>query len=305
MMRSYHDIVRTVGLITFVLGAANGFAVIDWPGTPTPDGYPSDPASRIHHFKEEAIVGNQYMTVQLDANGTIYDLYYPSTGFRNGSGTSNEGYKGPEEFIGRLFGCPTDMESNGQMNVIAGMGGIQIGRTIYWMKNSSPPGTAAYDSFSQGYVPDNNVLVTSNRLNVSGNTMRVVQYDFCPSTNAIPAVATGGGRTNYGVYVKRYLITNLENSAKTIKFYFDMNFNVKGENAGDLMYMDYGYTVPALGAGQTNHTMVVVDGNNTSATGSGCGPNGYGDLGDSSKEYNPKTTASYNKSATVTFGAAM
>ena len=105
--------------------------------------------------------------------------------------------------------------------------------------------------------------------------------------------------------MKRYLITNLENSAKTIKFYFDLNFNVKGENAGDLMYMDYGYTVPALGAGQTNHTMVVVDGNNTSATGSGCGPNGYGDLGDSSKEYNPKTTASYNKSATVTFGVCM
>jgi GH15 family glucan-1,4-alpha-glucosidase len=294
-----------VALVALALGSVNSFAFIEWPGAPSPDGYPSDPASRIHHWKEEAIVGNQYMTVQLDANGTIYDIYYPSCGFRNGSGTSNEGYKGPEEFIGGPSGCPTDLQANGQMNVIAGMGGIQISNTIYWMKNSAPPGAAAYDSFSQGYVTDNNVLVTSNRLNVANNTMRIVQYDFCPSTNTIPAVATDGVRTNYGVYVKRYLITNLENTAKTIKFYFDVNFNVKGDDAGDFMYMDYGYTVPALGAGVTNHTMVVVDGSNTLATGSGCGPNGYGDLGDSSKEYNPKTTASYNKSATVTFGVCM
>lgn len=298
-------IVKAVALFAFTVGGADSFGVIDWPGAPSPDGYPSDPAARIHHWKEEAIVGNQYMTVQLDANGTLYDIYYPSCGFRNGSGTSNEGYKGPEEFIGGASGCPTDLQANGQMNVIAGMGGIQIGSNIYWMKNSTPPGVAAYDSFSQGYVPNNNVLVTSNRLNVSGNTMRIVQYDFCPSTNAIPAVATDGVRTNYGVYIKRYLITNLESSAKTIKFYFDVNFNVKGENAGDFMYMDYDYTVPALGAGQTNHTMVVADGNDTVATGGGCTPNGYGDLGDSSKQYNPKQTASYDKYATVTFGVCM
>ncbi len=304
-MKRNHLIVKATALVAFVLGGVNSFAFIEWPGAPSPDGYPSDPASRIQHWKEEAIVGNQYMTVQLDANGTIYDIYYPSVGFRNGSGTANEGYKGPEEFIGGPFGCPTDLQANGQMNVIAGMGGIQVSNTIYWMKNATPPGVAAYDSFSQGYVTDNNVLVTSNRLNVSGNTMRIVQYDFCPTTNTISAVATGGGRTNYGVYVKRYLITNLENSAKTIKFYFDVNFNVKGDNAGDFMYMDYGYTVPALGAGKTNHTMVVGDGNNTLATGSGCDPNGYGSLGDSSKEYNPRTTASYNKSATVTFGVCM
>src|SRR5579859_4863613 len=259
-MKRYCQFGKTVALITFALASVNAFAYIDWPGYPTPDGYPSDPASRIHHYKEEAIVGNQYMTVQLDANGTIYDIYYPSCGFRNGSGTSNEGYKGPEEFIGGPSGCPTDLEADGQMNVVAGMGGIQVGGTIYWMKNDSAgPGPAGYDSYSQGYVPDNNVLVTSNRLNVTGNTMQIVQYDFCPATNAIPAVATDGVRTNYGAYVKRYLLTNLENSAKTITFYFDVNFNVKGSDAHDYMYMDYGHTVPALGAGQTNHTMVVVD----------------------------------------------
>jgi GH15 family glucan-1,4-alpha-glucosidase len=289
-----------------IIVAGSSFAYIDWPGYPTPDGYPSDPASRIYHWKEEAVVGNQYMTVQLDANGTIYDIYYPSVGFRNGSGTSNEGYKGPEEFIGGPNGCSnTDLEANGQMNVIAGMGGIQIGGTIYWMKNSTPPGVAAYDSYSQGYVPNNNVLVTSNRLNLTGNQIQIVQYDFCPTTNAIPPVATDGVRTNYGVYVKRFLLTNLQNSPLSGKFYFDVNFNVKGDDAGDYMYMDYGYTVSALGAAQTNHTMVVVDNNNTVATGGGCGPDGYGSTTDSSKEYNPRTTSSYNKSASVYFGVCM
>ena len=303
MKRNYR-IGKAVAFVTFVFASASAFAYIDWPGFPTPDGYPSDPASRIHHYKEEAIVGNQYMTVQLDANGTIYDIYYPSCGFRNGSGTSNEGYKGPEEFIGGPFGCPTDQEANGQMNVVAGMGGIQVGGTIYWMKNDSAgPGPAGYDSYRQGYVPDNNVLVTSNHLNAANNTMQIVQYDFCPATNTIPAVATDGVRTNYGVYVKRFLLTNLENSAKTIKFYFDVNFNVKGSDAHDYMYMDYGHTVPALGAGQTNHTMVVVDNDDTLATGSGCGPDGYG--GSAGTEYNPKTTASYNKAASVYFGVCM
>lgn len=295
-----------VSFVVFSLIAVTARAAIPWPGTPNPQGYPSDPASRIHHWKEEAIIGNQFISVMLDQNGTVYDIYYPSTGFRNGSGTANEGYKGPEEFIGGPFGCSTDLQANGQMNVIAAMGGIDVAGNIYWMKNhGSGPGPVGYDNISQAYLKDNNVVLTSNRLNVANNQFQVVQYDFCPSTNAIPPVAVGGGRTNYGVYVKRYLLTNLQNEPRTIRFYFDANFNVKGENAGDFMYMDYGHVVPALGPGQTNHTMVVVDGNNTLATGSGCTPNGYGDLGDPSRQYNPKTTASYNKTATVTFGVCM
>jgi hypothetical protein len=94
-------------------------SAILWPGV----GYPSDPASNIHHWKEEAIVGNGYITVQLDQNGSLYDIYYPSVGDRHGVSTANEGYRGPEEFpsCGGL-----DQEANGQMNVIAGMGGIGI-----------------------------------------------------------------------------------------------------------------------------------------------------------------------------------
>src|SRR5919198_5713922 len=118
------------GLVAVLL-AQSSFAIIAWPGGGTA-GYPSDPPDRIHHFEEEAIVGNQYMTVQVDLNGTVYDIYYPSAGFRNGAGTANEGYHGPEEFIGGPFGCGNAAarnEANGQMNVIAGMGGIGDGGT--------------------------------------------------------------------------------------------------------------------------------------------------------------------------------
>lgn len=261
-------------------------AVLPWPGGAAA-GYPSDPAWKIHHWKEEAVVGNQFISVMIDQNGSVYDIYYPSSGFRNGSGTANEGYKGPEEFIGGPFGCSTDKQANGQMNVIAGMGGLGVGVNIYWLKNAN--GTD-YTGNSQAYVTDNNVVVTSNRLNMAGNNIQVVQYDFCPTLSALPVV-TDGVRTNNGVYVKRFLLTNLESSSRTVDFYFDMNFNVKGDNAHDAMYVD------------THNTMVVVDNANRTVTGTGCGPNGYG--GSASTEYNPRTTASYDKGLSVAFGTVL
>ncbi len=268
-------------------------AAIQWPGGAAA-GYPSDPANKIHHWKEEAIVGNQYMTVQLDMNGSLYDIYYPSAGFRNGSGTANEGYKGPEEFIGGPYGCSTDLQANGQMNVINGMGGIALvaGSTnsIYWLKNQN--GTD-YVNVSQAYVTDNNTVITSNRLNIAGNNIQVVQFDFCPTPNALPVV-TDGVRTNYGAYVKRFLLTNLESTARTINFYYDVNFNVKGDNAYDGMYYE------TIGG---RNTMVVYDNTNRTVTGGGCGPNGYG--GSASTEYNPKTTSSHDKYQSVFFGAAL
>src|ERR1041384_8365702 len=189
-------IIRAASLVGWILSGVNSSGFIQWPGGPA--GYPSNPPDRIHFWKEEAIVGNQYMTVQLDQNGSIYDIYYPSVGFRRGAGTANEGYHGPEEFIGGPFGCGSDParnEANGQMNVIAGMGGIGDGGTgIYWLKNAN--GTD-YNNISQAYETDNNVVVTSNRLTIVGHRVQVAQYDFCPATTALPVV-TDGTRTNYG-----------------------------------------------------------------------------------------------------------
>ena len=263
-------------------------AAILWPGV----GYPSDPASNIHHWKEEAIIGNGYITAQLDQNGALYDIYYPSVGDRHGVSTSSEGYRGPEEFpnCGGL-----DQEANGQMNVIAGMGGIGIptGGTnnIYWLQNSAG---VDYGNVGQRYVPDNNVVYTTNHFTAGGNNILVEQYDFCPSTNALPTI-TDGIRTNYGVYVKRFLLTNLQATTNTIDFYYDVNFNINGGNGNDSMYWET--TVN----GTNYNAMVAFD--NTSRTvpvqASSCDPNGY------TTEYSPAFAFPWDKNSSVYFGTVM
>ena len=263
-----------------------------WPGGDGA-GYPSDPASRIHHWKEEAVVGNNFMTVQIDQNGALYDIYFPSAGDRHGISPANEGYRGPEEFpsCGSL-----DAEANGQMNVIAGMGGIgaQEGPTnsIYWLQNES--GTA-YVNVGQQWVSDwANVVSTTNKLTANSNNIQVKQYDFCPSTNALPVV-TDGTRTNYGVYIKRFLLTNNLGTTNTIDFYYDVNFNINGGNTNDAMYWE-------TSVGGTNfYTMVAYD--NTSRTvpvqGSSCDPNGY------TTEYSPSFAFAWAKTESIYFGLAM
>ncbi len=261
-----------------------------WPGGATA-GYPSDPATNIHHWKEEAIVGNQYMTVQLDQNGNTYDIYYPSVGDRHGVATSNEGYRGPEEFpsCGGL-----DQEANGQMNVIAGMGGIGTfeggTNSIHWLQNTS----GDYSVVGQQYVPDNNVVCTTNLFTAGGNDILVQQYDFCPTTNALPVV-TDGTRTNYGVYIKRFLLTNLQATTNTIDFYFDANFNINGGNQDDSMYWEtnaVGTNYNAMIAFDNTSRLVPVQTNS-------CDPNGY------TTEYSPAFAFPWQKSTSLYFGTVM
>ncbi|HXI83336.1 MAG TPA: hypothetical protein VNL17_04505 [Verrucomicrobiae bacterium] len=286
----------TADALTLNLDANNGsnftytvasFAIL-WPGV----GYPSDPASNIHHWKEEAIVGNQYMTVQLDQNGSLYDIYYPSVGNRHGVSTANEGYRGPEEFpsCGGL-----DQEANGQMNVIAGMGGIGIPvagtNNIYWLQNANG---SDYVNIGQRYETDNNVVYTTNLFTAGGKNILVEQYDFCPTTNALPVI-TDGVRTNYGVYVKRFLLTNLQATTNIINFYYDVNFNINGGNTNDSMYWET--TVN----GTNYNAMVAFD--NTSRTvpvqGSSCDPNGY------TTEYSPAFAFPWDKNSSIYFGTVM
>ena len=262
-----------------------------WPGGATA-GYPSDPATNIHHWKEEAIVGNQYMTVQLDQNGNTYDIYYPSVGDRHGVGTSNEGYRGPEEFPS----CPSlDQEANGQMNLIAAMGGIGTieggTNSIHWLQNTS--GTD-YNPVGQRYVTDNNVVYTTNLFTAGGNNILVEQYDFCPTTNALPVV-TDGTRTNYGVYVKRFVLTNLQATTNTIDFYFDANFNINGGNEYDTMYWEtnaVGTNYNAMIAFDNTSRLVPVQTNS-------CDPNGY------TTEYSPAFAFPWQKSTSLYFGTVM
>ncbi len=274
-------------------------AGVPWPGGATA-GYASDPANRIHHYKEQAVLGNGYILCMLDGNGSLYDIYYPSVGTRHGSGTANEGYRGPEEFPA----CSLDAQANGQMNVINAMGGIGLiaggTNSIHWLKNQF--GTD-YTSVGQRWLSDDvNVVLTTNKLNIAGNSILVEQYDFVPSTDALPVI-TDGARTNYGVYIKRFRLTNLEATDRTIDFYYDANFNVKGANMDDTMYFE-------TTVGATNYNaMVVYDNAARTVTGTGCSPNGYGDDGfgnfDASKNYNPTSYGSYNRNASVYFATVM
>jgi hypothetical protein len=268
--------------------ATNAFTfrvTLPWPGGNS-GGYPSDPPERVWHWKEEAVVGNGYITAQIDQNGTLYDIYYPSAGNRQGVSTANEGYRGPEEFPS----CPgLTKQANGQMNVIAGMGGIGIGTNeIFWLKNTNG---ADYTDNTQRYVTNNNVVFTSARLTRSGYNIRVDQHDFCPVPAALPVVS-GGGRTNYGVYLKRFLLTNLEGAARTVQFYYDVNFNVNGGNDNDVMTFD---------TSSNRNTMIAYDRTyRTVAAAGSCGPNGTG------TEYKPASYAGdYVKDISLYFGTAM
>lgn len=268
-------------------------ATIPWPGF----GYPSDPAANIHHWKEEAVVGNGHMTVMLDANGTLYDIYFPTVGNRSGSATANEGYRGPQAWPPDCAGL--DLQANGQANLIAAMAGIAIAagssNTVYWMKNQN--GTD-YTDIGQRWVSDNvNVVYTSNRLAVAGHNIKVEQYDFVPSENALPVI-TEGTRTNRAVHIKRILLTNNEPTDKTIHFYWDANFNIKGDNAYDEMFWE-----GTLG-GTNYNAMIARDNVGRIATGQWCDPNGYG--GVSWKEYDPAgEPGGWAKSNSVYFATVM
>lgn len=289
----------TADLLTLALdtnGGANytfGVNVIPWPGF----GYPSDPAANIHHWKEEAIVGNGHMSAMLDMNGTLYDIYFPTVGARSGSATANEGYRGPMAWPPDC--ASLDREANGQMNLIAAMGGISVpvGGTnnMYWLKNQS--GTDYTDIGQRWLSDDTDVVVTSNRLTHAGYNIKVQQYDFIPVETALPVI-TDGTRTNRAVYIKRFLLTNNEATSKTINFYWDANFNIKGDNASDEMFWE-----GSIG-GTNYNAMVVRDTVGRVINGSWCTPNGYG--GTAGTEYDPAgAPGGWAKSNSVYFATVM
>ena len=263
-------------------------SVLGWPGS----GYPSDPASNIHHWKEEAIVGNGFMTVMLDQNGSLYDIYYPSAGNRHGLSTANEGYRGPEEFP-NCTSIPRDQQANGQMNVINGMGGIYIGGSMYWLKNTN--GTDYVDVGQRWVSEDVNVVSTTNRLVAAGNDIFVQQYDFVPDPSVLPNVNNCPGslcRTNYGVYVKRFLLTNRSGSTQNFTFYYDVNFNVNGGNGNDVMFYDTTGNRNALVAYDRTERSVA-------PPVTGCTPDGY------TAEYSPSFAFNWFKDNSTYFAVAM
>ena len=131
--------------------------LLAWPGSGSPNanyaaGYPN-----IHFWKEEAVVGNGYLNAQLDQNGSLYDMYFPSAGCINGMGTKNEGYfDGPDTFPSTLAAG-----QRGQMNINEGMAGIQIAGKTYWQSNENG---SDWSGITQSYAGDTNVVSTSSNL---------------------------------------------------------------------------------------------------------------------------------------------
>jgi len=244
---------------------------LPWPGkgSPHPDhqvGYPP-----VYFWKEEAVTGNHYMNVQVDQNGTVYDIYYPSAGCVQGMGTRNEGYvDGLDTFPP---GLPPGFR--GQMNVNQAMAGLRVDGVTYWLSNENGN---AYTNVWQSYVPDTNVVFTTASLTTAGHNIRVDQYDFCPIGIGFPL--DQGGQPNRAIYLKRFRLTNQTSNTKTIQFYFYADFALNGGDGYDIMFVD-----PSRGA------MIACDRTWRLAAAAG--------------EYNPTSFNDYEKNVSIYLAAAL
>ncbi|MBP7747565.1 MAG: hypothetical protein KA383_15725 [Phycisphaerae bacterium] len=248
-----------------------GSGGLPWPGKGWPYadhavGYPP-----VALWKEEGVVGNNYMNVQLDQNGTLYDVYYPSAGCVQGMGTKNEGY------VDGLDTFPPGLPAGyrGQMNANQAMAGLRVDGVTYWLSNENASG---YSNVAQAYVTDTNVIATTATQTTGGHSIVVQQYDFCPKGIAYPTDL--GGNPNRGLYLKRFLLTNSGASEETVQFYYYADFALNGGDAYDAMFAD-----AARGA------LIAYD--NTYRTTS------------SSGEYNPTTIGDYAKDVSIYLAAAL
>ncbi|HKQ49084.1 MAG TPA: glycoside hydrolase family 15 protein [Phycisphaerae bacterium] len=257
--------------------SANGFNSYDyvnklaWPGagagSPNPSlGYPP-----VSFWKEEAVVGNQYINVIIDQNGTVYDIYYPGAGAVYGVGTKNEGYADGRDTF------PAFTSGRGQMHTNQLMAGIRIDGTTYWMSNQNGLG---YDSVMQAYHPTSNTVTTSARLHANGNNIQVDQEDFSPLGVTFPNI--NGGGPNRGIYLKRFVLTNNGPVSKTVNFYFYGDFAINGGDGSDAMYQD---------TGASHGAMYAYDNVGGSANSRG--------------EYNPTFDPDYPKDNSIFFGSAL
>ncbi|MBN2446306.1 MAG: hypothetical protein JXO22_06260 [Phycisphaerae bacterium] len=259
----------------FEYTGGGGGGTLPWPGKGAPYvdhevGYPP-----VSFWKEEGVVGNNYINVMLDQNGTMFDVYYPSAGCVQGMGTRWEGYWGNvDSFPNWIYtGGYTDIR--GQMNLNQAMGGLRVDGVTYWLSNESGAG---YTSVQQAYIEDTNVVAGNATLTANGNNILVQQYDFCPKDITFPN--DQGSNPNRGIYVKRYLLTNNGAAAKTVQFYFYGDFALNGGDGYDTMAAD-----------AARGTMYAYDNTarNTSSSG----------------EYNPTSYSDYSKDVSVYLAASL
>ncbi len=230
-------------------------------------GYPP-----VWTWKEEAVVGNNNINVQLDQNGSYYDVYYPSAGCVQGVSTKNEGYVDGND----TFPAGLPQGYRGQMHLNQAFCGLRVDGKTYWLTNQTG---ADYSNLAQAYTPGTNTVVTQQRLSAGGNDISVQQIDFSPKGIAFPTW-DDATTPNKGLAVKRLLLTNNGAAAKDVNVYFFMDPALNGGDGFDAMDVD-----PARGV------MYAFDNTQRLA----------GNVG----EYNPTTFANYDKNVSVYLGAAM
>jgi hypothetical protein len=155
--------------------------------------------------KAEALVGNRLMTVRVDDRGSTYDVYFPTVGLHS--------FVRPRE--------GDDPRSRSHFRAICA--GLAVGRRLDWFTER-----AAWDAYQQYQGATNNLLT---RLNWRYGPIRVLITDFVAMGECLPLNA--GRETSPGQYLKRFLIRNEGDRARTAIFGVYVQAEVNG-GMGDL-----------------------------------------------------------------------
>ena len=263
----------------------NGFIYLNklaWPGAGAGSPNPAAGYPPVSFWKEEAIVGNNYINTQIDQNGAIYDIYYPSAGAVQGVATKNEGYADGNDTF------PPLTSGRGQMHANQYMGGLRVDGTTYWFSNQNGVG---YTDVAQVYHPTSNSTVSSRRLNAGGNSILITQYDFSPKLESGPLGypqynENAAQKPNRGLHVQRCILVNQGPVAKDVNFYYYGDWAINGGDGQDGAYLD-GFAI----SGMPINAMISYDNATLTANQRG--------------EYNPTFFPDYNKAVSVFLGAAM
>lgn len=242
---------------------------VAWPGAGAGSGNPAVGYPSVSFWKEEAMVGNNYGAAQLDQNGTMYDIFYPSPGAVNGVGTKNEGY------VGGLDTFPPGLPpgNRGQMHLNQAMAGLRVDGLTYWLSNEAASG---YDNVSQSYRANTNIVETTAALR--NKNLTVSQTDFMPAGITFPTDLAA--QPQRGLFVKRMLLTNTGSTSRSLTFYYYADWAINGGDGFDEVYMD-----------PVRKVMVARDFTARQAAASG--------------EYNPTTFSDYSKNVSVYFATAL
>ncbi len=248
-------------------------AQVSWPGAGAGQPSPAAGYPPVSFWKEEGVVGNNFINSMLDQNGTWFDVYYPGAGGVQGVGTKAEGYTSGLDTFPPLL--PADRR--GQMHINQMMLGVRVDGLTHWMSN---PNGVSYDQVNQTYVGDTQTIRTTSRLYAGGNNIEVEQIDFSPKGITFP------GNGNKGILIKRLILTN-RNPTENATIYLYMDPAINGGDNYDAMFWD-----SSVGA------MVAFDNTFRTVTGTGCCFSGL-------DEYNPTTFGGYTKNVSVYLGAQL